>query len=232
MSDNKYYLDIEKKVNDLIKEESFEQALKIINEELSMPYIPMSFEAFLLETLDKIPMGDSSDAFSLSLEKIVDLLIKLDKSQSDLSELISQLKKFNLKEEKDELEYYFHKSENKRNRAMIFELLIEEKADIECALGNPSKLTPIKESNNYKEDIASLETKLDKHPVLLEPSVKLLNEIYFTTHYGQELKSNYSDMVLFTLARIFEQEELIELVDDYDTLKENLESFKNFNEIQ
>lgn len=231
MNDNKYYIDIQAKIEEMISSEKFEDALKVINEELSMPYIPMDFESFLLESLDKIPMGDTSDSFSLSLEKIVDLLIKLDKSQSDLSELVSQLKKFNLKEETDELEYYFHKSENKRNRAMIFELLIEEKADIECSLGNPSKSTSIKEKENYKVDLQVLEDKLDKYPVLVDPAVKLLNEIYLTAHYGQTIENNYSDMVIFTLARLFEQEELLDLVDNYEKMKENLENFTNLSEV-
>lgn len=231
MSTNQYYIDMKVKINSLISEEKFEDALKIINEELSMPYIPMDFEKFLLGELDKIPLGDSGNSFSLSLEKIVDLLIKLDKSQSDLSELISQLKKFNLKEEKDELEYYFHKSENKRNRAMIFELLIEEKADIECSLGNPSKSTSVKDADNYKVDFKELQDKLDNYPVLIEPAIKLLDEIYLTKHYNQEIRDNYSDVVIFTLAKLFEQEELLELVNNYDKLKENLEKFTNFSEL-
>ncbi len=231
MTDNKYYLDMRNKINDLIKDQKFKDALKLINEELSMPYIPMDFETFLIETLDTLPIADNGDSFSLSLEKIVDLLIKMDKSQSDLSDLISQLKKFNLKEEKDELEYYFQKSENKRNRAMIFELLIEEKADIECSLGNPSKTESAKDTEEYKKDLKQLQDKLDNYPVLVDPAVKLLNEIYLTKHYGQVLKEEYWDMVIFTLARLFEQEELLELVNDYENLKEKMENFTTFSEI-
>lgn len=231
MNDNKYYLKIKNKINKLISDQNFKEALKLINEELSMPYIPMDFEAFLIEKIDTLPIVENGDSFSLSIEKIVDLLIKMDESQSDLSDLISQLKKFNLKKEKDELEYYFQKSENKRNRAMIFELLIEEKADIECSLGNPSKSISVKTSDEYRRDLKKLQESLDNYPVLIEPAVKLLNEIYLTKHYGQVLKEEYWDMVIFTLARLFEQEELLELVNDYENLKEKMENFTTFGEI-
>lgn len=231
MSNNKYYEEMRVKINNYLTDKNFNEALKVINEELSMPYIPMEFESFLLKKLDSIPMNENNNLFSLSLEKIVDLLIKLDKSQSDLTELINQLKKFNLREEKDELEYYFHKSENKRNRAMIFELLIEEKADIECQLGNPIRSKSIKEYDNYKKDLSDLNDKLINFPVLNEPAIKLLNEIYLTKHYNQKVDDNYSDMVIFTLSRLFEQEELLKEINDYNKLKENLENFTNFREI-
>lgn len=232
MNKNQYYIDTEIKINEYILEEKFDEALKVINEELSMPYVPMDFEKFLLNAIERVPIGNINDSFSLSLEKIIDLLLKLDKTKTDLSDLIDQLKKFNLKKEKDELEYYFHKSENKRNRAMIFELLIEEKADIECELGNPSKSISVKESENYKADLDKIKDKLMKYPVLQEPGIKLLNEIYLTKHYNQVLNKYYSDMVIFTLARLFEQQELLDLVDNFDELKKNLENFKNFESFE
>ncbi len=231
MNNNKYYEKTKVIIDKLLIDKDFKQALKIVNEELSMPYIPMEFEDYLLKKLEEIPMNKNLESFSLSLEKIIDLLIKLDKSQSDLTELISHLKKFNLKNEKDELEYYFHKSENKRNRAMIFELLIEEKADIECDLGNPSKGSSIKNDINYKEDLFKLNEKLIEYPILNEPAINLLNEIYLTKHYNQKIEGNYFDMVIFTLAKLFEQKELLNLVDDYEKLKEKLENFTNFSEI-
>lgn len=226
--ENKYYSEIKTKIKDLIAQEKYNEVTKIINEELSMPYIPMEFEKFLIETLDSLPLGDNENSFSFSLEKIVDLLIKLDESQSDYSDLISQLKKFNLVNEKDELEYYFNKSKNKRNRAMIFELLIKEKADIECEYGNTSTAKSVTESDQYLSDKEEIEKRLDKYQVLIEPSVKLLDEIYLTKHLGQELTGSYADMVIFTLSKIFGQEELIEDINDFDELKNKLENFKSF----
>ncbi|NQX83259.1 MAG: hypothetical protein HRS50_00905 [Mycoplasmataceae bacterium] len=229
--ENKYYIEIRNKIELFIIKNEYEKALKVINEELSMPYIPIEFEKFLLESLNNIPINDKKSVFNLSLEKILDLLIKLDKSNKDFSELIQHLSKFNLKNEKDELEYYFSKSENKRNRAMIFELLIKEKVDMECEYGNPTKVEPVTESISYLADKEKLKNRLDKIPTLIEPSYRLLDEIYLTKHLGQNLDNEYIDMILFTLSRIFKDDELVNGIDNYDEIKLKIQNFKSFDNL-
>ncbi len=228
---NKYYQEKELEINDLISTEKFEEALSIINEELSMPYIPMKFEEYLLESINKIPLSNRHNtSYSLSLEKIVDLLLQLDKTKNDVRDLIGQLSRFNLENEKEELEYYFNKSTNTRNRAMTFELLIKMKVDIECALGNPSTSVSITDLQEYKDDLIRIKDKLeDDFPELVDVCIDLLNEIYLTTHVGQKLEGNFSDLVIYTTGKIFEKNELTELVDDLNNVKEKMETFKSFD---
>lgn len=231
--ENKYYQEQQIVIDKLIQDEKFEEALKIINEELSMPYIPQGFEQFLLDTLNKVPLSSRGDSysFSLSLERIVDLLLKLDKTKNDVSDLIKHISRFNLDNEKEELEYYFSKSTNTRNRAMVFELLIQMKADIECELGNTKTSTSILEHPMYVEDLKKIKDKLDKYPTFIGLVTELLKEVYLTTHVGQELEGDYADMVIYTAGKILNQEEIINLVGDLNNVKEKLESFKSIENL-
>ncbi len=230
---NKYYQEKENEIKVLISNNKFEDALEIINEELSMPYIPMKFEEFLINSINLIPLPNrQTTSYSMSLDKIIDLLLKLDKTKNDVRDIINQLSRFNLSNEKEELEYYFNKSTNTRNRATTFELLIKMKVDIECSLGNPSKSTSIMDLPLYKEDLERLRELLgDNYPELIEVSVDLLNEIYLTTHVGQKLEGNFSGLVVYTVGKIFEREELKEIAGDLNLIKEKMESFKSFDNL-
>ncbi len=228
MENNKYYQEQELVIKKAMADEKFEEALSLINEELAMPYIPQKFESFLLESLNLIPLSNRSDSYSLSLDKIVDLLLKLDKSKNDVSDLIKHMSKFNLELETEELEYYFNKSTNTRNRAMVFELLINMKVDIECEYGNPSKAISITEMPKYVEDVLKIEKKLENYPSFVELTIELLKEIYLTAHVGQELEGDFADLVIYTTASIFGEEDIINLIDDLEKVKDKMESFKSF----
>ncbi len=231
MENNKYYQEQQTIISKLITEEKFDEALKLINEELSMPYIPRNFESFLVESINKIPLSTRDNSYSLSLDKIVDLLIKLDKSKNDVSDLIKHMSKFNLENEKEELEYYFSKTTNTRNRAMTFELLIKMKVDIECDLGNPSKSTSIEALEDFKKDVLSIEDKTADYPQYTELMIELLKEIYLTKHVGQSLEGDFADAVIITTGIIFESDELKGLISDLDAVEKKLKSFKSFDNL-
>ncbi len=231
MENNKYYQEQQLVISKLILDEMFDEALKLINEELSMPYIPRNFESFLVESINKIPLSTRSNSYSLSLEKVIDLLLKLDKSQNDVSDLIKHMSKFNLEQEKEELEYYFNTSTNTRNRAMTFELLIKMKVDIECGMGNPTKSTSVEEMEDYIEDVKAIEEKIANHPEFKEIMIELLKEIYLTKHVGQSLEGNFADAVICTTGIIFENEELKSLISDIDAVENKLKSFKSFDNL-
>ncbi len=228
---NKYYQEKEIEVNELISKSEFEQALKIINEELSMPYIPMKFEEYLMGAMERIPISHrSQESYSLSLDKIIDLLLKLDKSNNDVRDLISQVSKFNLDNEKDELEYFFNKSTNTRNRSMMFELLIKMKVDIECQLGNPSKSISIIELTKYQNDLKEIKEKLEaNYPEMIYVCEDLLQEIYLTIHAGQKLEGGFADLVIYTTGKIFEREDILNLVTDLNAVHEKMNTFKTFD---
>lgn len=226
---NKYYEEQTASINKHIEEGNFEQAAILINEELSMPYIPTKFEEYLISALERIPMTNRQDNFRLGLDKVIDLLIKLDKSKSDMTDLINSLEKFNLSAETEELEYYFANSSNKRNRATLYELLINFKVDIETPLGNPINSISVEEDERYLQDVDKIKELVDKWPEMVEVIVRLVKDIYLTKHLGQELEGQYAQLAIYTIAKIFEQDQLLEIIEDLELVKEKMESIKTFD---
>ena len=227
----KYYDELKNTIDNFISDEKYEKALKLINEELSMPYIPMEFEEFLINRLAKIPSSEMKETFTLSLEKVIDLLIQLDENSEPFIELVNHLSKFNLRNNKEEIEYYFSKSKNKNYRIHFFDLLCEEGIDIELEYGNPSKIQSISSNKNYLNDKEELVNKLDKFPSLVEPAMNLLKDMYLPIYIRKSIDGNYSDLVLYTLSKIFKQNELALLVKDYNKMKKRLENFKSIDNL-
>ncbi len=226
---NKYYEEQTASINKNIEEGKFEEAAIQINEELSMPYIPVKFEEYLISALERIPMTNRQDNFRLGLDKVIDLLIKLDKSKSDMTDLINSLEKFNLSAETEELEYYFSNSSNKRNRATLYELLINFKVDIETPLGNPKDSVSVLEDEKYIKDVEKVKLLVDELPEMVEVIVGLVKDIYLTKHLGQELEGDYAQLAIYTIAKIFEHDQLMNLVEDLDLVKQKMESIKTFD---
>ncbi len=223
---NKYYIDIKKTIEKLIDNEEYSKALKLINEELSMPYIPMDFENYLIDNLKRIPAEKIGSDFTLSLEKVVDLLIQLDENKENFNELINQLKKYNLSQNKEEISYFFSKTKNIRNRIKVFDILCESNVDIELEYGNPNKVIAINKNKEFNKDLKVIKNKLQKYPLLIDPAMELLYEIYLSNHINiNNDKNDYYDLVIFTISRIFKQEEILELIDNMDKLKNKIESF-------
>lgn len=208
----KYYIEISNEINKKIEDKKYDEALELINTELDMPYVPMDFEKFLLEKLKEIPLPDFDKNFSLSIDKIFDLLVELDKDKNDYIELINQLSKFNLKNNIEEIEFYFNKTSNKKNHLYIFDILCEQKVDINLLYGNPSKTTSFKEDKGYISDKENLLNDLSDTPTLIDVGVKLLNEVYLTKYLNQKIEKDFYEVILFTLSRIFELDYLLKKI--------------------
>lgn len=228
----KYYEEIKNKIDSSLKEKNFDFAFKLIEEELSMPYIPLEFEKYLNGVLSKIPIPKEFNNSSFTIEKIVDLLIKLDNDENDYSKLISQLNKFNLKNNLEEVEYFFSKAKNKRNIALFFDELCKQKVNINLPLGNPLEVKPITEVKEYIDDVKKVELLLSKYPLLIEPGIDLLKEMYLTKHMGQKMEGNFHDIVVYTLSKIFHQEELIKESNiDIKNVQKKLEMFSSITKL-
>ena len=228
---NKYYSEIKNKIENSLENKDFDFAFNLIKEELSMPYIPLEFEKYLTESIEKIPLNEKESSLLFSIEKIIDLLIKVDNDKNDYSKLINQLEKFNLKTNIDEIEYFFSKAKNKRNIALVFDELCKQKINIDLIFGNPSKIKPIKEMKDYINDSIKIEDLLSKYPLLIEPGKELLSEIYLTKHMGQKLPGEFYDVVIYTLSKIFFQPELIDQISDIEKIQNKLEMFKSITNL-
>jgi len=228
---NKYYDQIKLQIQNNINENNYERALNLINKELSMPYIPMAFEEFLLNSLNKIPLKDDGQEYSLTVNKLIDLLIRLDNDKNDYKELISQLNKFNLNLFKDEINYLFENIKSQRNKALIFDILCQQKLDLELEFGNPKNYINYESEEDYLKDREHLRYQLQQFPSLINPGVKLLKEIYLTKYLGQSLESNYSDIVLYALYKLFDEKSLISSISNIEEVAKKLERFNSIENL-
>lgn len=225
---NNYYDEQKAIIEKMISEDKLEEASKIIEEELSMPYIPSEFEGYLVDKLNELPIFNDEAKYALSLERIIDLLLKIDKTDKSAIDLIKYLSKFSLAEEKDELEYFYNKSTNLRNRSMLFELLIKMKVDIETPMGNPIKSTSILDLDIYKDEIEVLDKKLGDFELFREIIIELLDDIYLTYHIGNELEGNYIDTVIYIVGELTGENGLKELIDDIKDVENKIKTITTF----
>lgn len=227
-----FYNEQKKIILDLLKNNEYEKALKIINDELNMPYIPREFEKFLLISLNEInPHLNklNNNYVNFSVEKIVDILIKFDNLKYFSNELINKLDKFNLAKEIDEIDYFFQKVKNKKSIALFFEILIKQKIDVNTPLGNPRKSLSFKEEKNYLSDLKKIDELLDNDLNFREISIDLMNDIYLTKHFNNDLESNLANLIIYLVGKIFDQKKLLLLVkDDIDEIKKKLINLKTF----
>ncbi len=227
----KYYDEIKDKIDESLKKKDYDFAIKLINEEISMPYIPMEFENYLIETLKKIPLNNNEERYTFTIEKIIDLLIKLDDDKNDYSELINQLNKFNLEKNLNEITYFFLKAKNKKNISLVFDELCKQKTNVILDLGNPSEIESIEETVEYIRDKKKMELTLDKYPLLIEPGNELLKEIYLTKHFGQKLEEGFDEVVVYTLSKLFSYPDLLKEIKDLKNIQNKLKMFSSINNL-
>ncbi|ATZ20225.1 DUF3196 family protein [Mesoplasma lactucae] len=111
----------------LIDQNEIEQALKLINEELSMPYVPKDFEDDLIKLRTRILVEKiNNEEHHLSSDKIFSL-IKSD--QTDLVEkvgLVKQLEESNLRKHISELQDLLNSDLTNEVKMMIIYLLNQQ----------------------------------------------------------------------------------------------------------
>lgn len=173
----------EKLINDiekLIEEEKDERAIALINEELSMPYVPRGIEEKLHMLLDKI-CSQGNDVNYVSDEKLIKLLDG-DKNEQLIG--VDTLDKRNLRDYLDMVEKFLMEDKFVNAKVLLIDSLVKQ--EINCELQvlkegevisfNPSKLKPIDKTEEYKLGIRILDDKYMKEPSKMYLAVKVLNE--------------------------------------------------------
>lgn len=107
---NKYYDSILEKVDKLIKENEFEKAMEMLQDELDAPYMPLDyiskFEEKLIDTEYNYNYNNPKNTYqNLSKLELIDLIIK-NKEDAEMA-LINLFDRFH--EEFDEMDYAFFK---------------------------------------------------------------------------------------------------------------------------
>lgn len=200
-----YYEETKEKIIDLIEKEEYEEAKRLIQNELELSYVPRDFEEDLIELLNQM-QEKTFRVKSLSEEEIEEYL-KKDENHQLLA--VDALDKRNLRDEIYLCQEYLKGKGFRNAKALLIDSLIRQQIDYVFILKdedqeiqfNPSKLVPLEESDVYKECNKSLEERFLKEPSMLVLGKQLL----------------YKEMMLSLplLPDKAESEQIAERIEDY-----------------
>lgn len=243
MDKNNYYLETIETIKKLIANSKNEEALQILEDELSAPYIPKDYEIEFRELLSSIiELERSKEQKKLtdpwSKEKVIDVLSKEDDHELHLV-AIGKIKDLNARSFTDFFISYFA---NKNNlwMAKMYALLIFSKQGIDSdfvikdnlkeAIFNPSKIDIKEYDKSFTKLSKALDNTTGSNDIMLAKFAKqLATEYYFMNFPNKIDDNNINDIVLFILNscnKMFNIESFSELKDK--ELEKQLEKeFKN-----
>ena len=174
-----YYDEILDKINSLIENKEFDEAKRIILNELDMPYIPLEIDNKLKLALDEVKFNSMIINNSLSDEDIVSYLNQ-DENHQLLA--VNELNKRNLREYKNIVNDYLLSNGFKNGKVLLIDSMINQEIndefkykdnDIEYIF-NPSKIKPITKNESYLLCLNKLNDIYMKEPSLLIMANQLL----------------------------------------------------------
>lgn len=208
-----YYEEILGKIEEAFQKENFEDAKKMIQEELSMPYIPRDTEEKLRNYLSLLPMQDQkTTALLWTSEKLHEYL--MGSSEMQLMAL-SALEHLNIRSYMDILEDYLASKQPRLYKSFAILAMMDQQIQSEMILEEdeysysfiPASILPPQESDGY---LIAKEI-LEKRYFASNPSAFQLAEKLLLRYCCEYLPETYEED---------EAEDLAERV--YQDLKESL----------
>lgn len=176
-----YYLDLEQQIERLLNEGNTKEALRLIEDELKMPYIPMKTEEKLKEWQQEcqkqlnIPIQPAID-----FEMIQEFLLDEDEMLNQAG--LIELSKLNLRQHLNELQLILSKSNSSMVKSMILLNCVDQQIDTEFRFEkdgmiyevNPRYIVHPKDSEGYQLASTHLEEITFKEPSLNDLVQQLL----------------------------------------------------------
>lgn len=228
-----YYQEKEKEINLLISKKEYGQALKIIEEELNVSYIPNLFEKKLINFKSLI---NSKEKPNLNYKKLdfndVLKIINNPKLKLEIKyDMLSILTEFNLRKYLDDINKIF--LNEKINNILKFKILNElKKQDINSSfillinfkkkVVDLNKFIEISYNKNFAKDSRKIEEFLFDDPITLDFALILLEKFYL---YNSIINNKLSDIWLETLYIVSKSLNYDNLINKLITLIENEETF-------
>lgn len=237
---NNFYKKVSETINKLILENNYFEALKLIEEELAMPYIPRSFENELCgfqNTINEKLYKENTK--TLSFSAIIDLFYDEEKDLLVKINVSEQLNNFNLKKEVDEIFKILNNDKiNYFLKIEIIKVLINQKIDFNFKLTNfnnqliifnPIKLKLFVDSDFYLNNVIFINETFLKYISLKESSLNMLEMIYYNLFLLDEkniLEKNISKEISFIVCNFYNekniQEKILESVLDKKDFQEKI----------
>lgn len=172
-----YYDDLLLKIDEYINNNDFDNATKLITNELNMPYVPKDIEDKLNDILKDLPKEDNSRA--LSIEEI-EKYLSLDKEKQLIA--VEALNRLNLRDYLDICNKYLEGDGFINAKVLLIDSLINQDINEELHMINDGieynfipkyVITPL-ESLGYKGALKILNDNYMKEPSKLELAKSLL----------------------------------------------------------
>ena len=237
-----YYDVIAIYLNILKELEKFEEAIDILIEELSMPYIPYQYESLFNAAYDEILLAKQEANYTLesknqifSVDEIAVLLDKDDCNDDLLYMALDQLQQLNVRLIMSSIQrFLLNPNKHSFAKSMIIEILIEQQIDEDMAVNkygivydfNPSYLPLVLSQDAYEGIYRLMERELeDDNPTLLAQCQEFLEyvlysyfpkEIYDDEYNGYAAAIHYYLSVLQSMDIDMEELEIAYNIDEFD----------------
>ncbi len=203
----KYYDFCECKINAYIDNKLFEEAKRIILNELDVPYIPDDFEKFLKSSLKDVNYGLNETKFELRASD----LKNLDKlTETELMLILPQLQLFNLNPYIQQIQTIFNRSDiSNITKSLLLATLTDLKIDSNFCIQKHQKtflINPIKAKDlRLFESFIYLQNKIKEISIQLEVNdlsiFKQLIEMLLLEQYPYELTLSEADSLFYAVIK-------------------------------
>ena len=191
---NNYYDDILEKINKALENNENQRALFYIEEEMSMPYIPMEFEEQLIELQKRCKAGMHDDRTHLSDEEIIEYL-----NGSPLKQImaVNALNDKNIREYLDVVETYLKGEGDVKAKVLLINTLMEQDITEELTVNKdgfeieftPRYAEPVEISDGYNRAMEFFDEVLKQNPSVYQMAKDLLGQkcfMYLPLSYAED----------------------------------------------
>lgn len=178
-----YYDELLVSIESLINKQDFENAKKLIDDELKMPYVPIDIENKLYE-FRKLCLSDKSLNHNFDLNLLEEYLNGT-KEQALIA--INQLSKLNIRNYLDIIITFLNENEDDALKGILIDIMIEQHINESITINKdgliyefiPSALDRPFESPCFQKALSILNELLMSYPSLLKMAQQLLIEKFF-----------------------------------------------------
>lgn len=179
-------------INTLIIKEDFDTALDLLNEELSMPYIPQNYEEIInnlyddVISLKQLYLNENNHYLIYSEDNVKEIL-ESDNNYHNLSDIVVNLDKYNLRNLVKSIELFLKRDVSNVLKSIVLEeflkqeitqsvIVIKDSLEFEYL---PASNTYVEDNENYQKLIDLLIKHLDKTPSFLEMALAIVNKYVY-----------------------------------------------------
>ncbi len=223
---NNFYNNLLIEVQENIKNSNFKKALELIEDELTMPYIPMDVEEKLLGFRNEIFVKhfDNSEVREISFQKYLDIFESDEVSNIEKYEMVEVFSEFNLKEY---LEYIKNSIlfNLKIDKFVKYKLLMEFynqgfRDSISLKLNNKqetfnlNKIRSFMENEQFIYNSSKIQDLVFKEVNILNNSLDILEKLFLVITFEKEIfeENDIWKEIIYVISKLLNREDLQKII--------------------